>query len=369
MKKLVILLALVSILILSGCGTVNINQKLYRDATFDLSIEVKSDNEMFVNMVKEGFEESPVIEKATLIEQEDGFKYILEKASFKDVSTESGDSMFESIGIKKEFKFPYYYYTISLKNKGVENSEYGSMGMSFNYIIEPFGKITDTNGVYVGEGKKSVKFNLMKSKDYYLTFKDLFISSWFGGASKILNREAKESKISVDSEKTKIPDTPKTEVEEVSNQINKITEDNIKTREPTPKVAATLTDEEVNAVIKAHCSKEWPSDFNMRAYCQEQQIEGYNELLKSAPAGMSASDFQKVKSLCEEEWETDYNMRAYCEEQQVDGYNQLLKTKPTGMSDSDFQTIKTECQSEWPNDFNMRAYCEEQQVDGWLAIQ
>jgi len=368
MKRLVVILTLISMLLLSGCGTININQKLYRDGTFDLSIEVKSDNEMFINMVKEGFEESPVIEKATLIEQEDGLRYVLEKASFNDISTESGDSMFESIGIKKEFKFPYYYYTINLKNKGAEDSEYGSMGMSFNYVIEPFGKITDTNGVYVGEDKKSVKFNLMKSKDYYVTFKDLFISSWFGGASKILNREAKQSKISVDTKKPSISDTTNAE-DEVSNQINKIDEETIKVQEPAQKATVTLTNEEVNTVIKNHCSKEWPNDFNMRAYCQEQQTEGYNELLKSAPIGMSASDFQKIKSLCEEEWETDYNMRAYCEEQQIDGYNQLLKTKPTGISDSDFQTIKKECQSEWPNDFNMRAYCEDQQVDGWMAIQ
>lgn len=369
MKKLTIALALISMLLLSGCGTININQKLYRDGTFDLSIEIKSNNEMFINMVKEGFEESPAIEKATLIEQEDGFKYVLEKASFKDISTERGDSMFESIGIKKEFKFPYYYYTISMKNKGSEDSEYGSMGMSFNYIIEPFGKITDTNGVYVGEDKKSVKFNLMKSKEYYVTFKDLFISSWFGGASKIINRETKESKISIDTKKTNIPDTTKTGVEGVSNQINIISEETIKAQEPTQKVTSTLSSTEVNTIIKESCAKKWSNDFNMRAYCEEQQIDGYNELMTTAPTGMPISNFQIIKSVCEDKWETDFNMRAYCEEQQVDGYNELLKTKPTGMTDSDFQTIKSECERKWSKDFNMRAYCEEQQVDGWSAIQ
>lgn len=191
---------LVSMLLLTGCGTINIHQKLYRDGTFDLSIESKSDNAMFLNLVKEGFEESPITEKAILIEDEEGFKYLLEKTSLEDISTESKDSMFESIGIKKEFKFPYYYYTITLKNEGSEDPEYGSMGMSVNYILEPFGKITDTNGVLLGEDKKTVKFNLMKTKDYYVTFKDFFIPAWIGGASKILDREAKVAKLNVNSQ-------------------------------------------------------------------------------------------------------------------------------------------------------------------------
>ena len=194
MKQITIVLVLLITLLLSGCGTINFNQKLYRDGTFDLSIEVKSDNQMFVNMVKEGLENSSFAEKATLIEQESGFKYTRKRipfANFYNVSAEDKENIFKSIGIKKEFKFPYYFYTITLKNKGLEDPEYGSMGLSFNYIIEPFGTITDTNGIYVGEDKKAVKFNLMKSKEYYITFKDFLIFSWFGG-SEITNIEPKE---------------------------------------------------------------------------------------------------------------------------------------------------------------------------------
>ena len=252
MRKIVIVLALISMLLLSGCGTININQKLYRDGTFDLSIEIKSDNEMFINMVKEGFEENPVIEKATLIEQDDGFKYVLEKASFDDVSTENGDSMFESIGIKKEFKFPYYYYTITLKNKGSADSEYGSMGMSFNYIIEPFGKITDTNGVYLGEDKKAVKFNLMKSKEYYVTFKDLFISSWFGGASKILSREAKETEVAMNAPETDFGDLESgMDLDIDTEPAEGLVKDESPETKPTQTVSTPRTNEEVTAIIKA----------------------------------------------------------------------------------------------------------------------
>ena len=48
------------------------------------------------------------------------------------------------------------------------------------YVIEGFGKVKDTNGEEID--KKTVKFSvpLDSEKAYYVTFKDLFISNWFG---------------------------------------------------------------------------------------------------------------------------------------------------------------------------------------------
>lgn len=191
------------VLLVTGCGTVNMYHKLHRDGTFDFSIGVKSDNEMFLNTMKSAFEESALVEKATYIEKDDGFTYVLEKVTLEDVSDEEEEeSVLETIGVKKEFKFPFYYYTFTLKNKGTGDSEFGSMGMALNYIVEPFGKITDTNGVFIGEDKKKVKFNLMKTKDYYITFRDFFLFSWIGGASKIIERDATENKIPIEEADT-----------------------------------------------------------------------------------------------------------------------------------------------------------------------
>ena len=81
-----------------------------------------------------------------------------------------------------------------------------------------------------------------------------------------------------------------------------------------------VSNADVNSIIKERCAKEWPKDFNMRAYCQEQQTIGYNNLLTTAPTGMSDLDFQIIKKQCEEEWGTDYGMRVYCEKQQVEGW-------------------------------------------------
>ena len=255
-RKIIFVLGLILVaLFVVSCGTITINQKIYRDWSFDLSIEAKSDNQAFLNLVKEGFEENQITEKATFVEQESGFKYVLEKATIEDISTEEGNSLFESIGIKKEFKFPFYYYTISLKNKGSESEEFGSFGMSFDYMIEPFGKITDTNGVYIGEDKQVVKFNLLKTKDYYLTFRDFFLSSWIGGASKITSHDAKETTF---SSAVDIPD------EEASGEEAVLSEE-VKT--PPPEPSGKFYEKTINEVT-----------LRVTGYTFEQRSESYGKL-------------------------------------------------------------------------------------------
>jgi hypothetical protein len=80
---------LVCSLFLSGCGTINIYHKLYRDGTSDLSVEVKSDSQFFLNMIKDGFENDPLMERATIIEEDGGFKYVLEKAKLDNIANGS----------------------------------------------------------------------------------------------------------------------------------------------------------------------------------------------------------------------------------------------------------------------------------------
>lgn len=197
MKKTLLLLIILSALLLCSCGTINLYQKLYRDGSFDLSFEVKSSSPEFLNLMKSSLEKNNNL-KAKLIEEENGFKYVFDKTNFRDLPTGNQLSSLESMGFKKEFKFPYYYYTLTLKNKGFDSSDAdtgmsaSSLGMGLNYIIEPFGKITDTNGYLLGEDKQAVKFNLMITKEYYLTFRDNFISAYFGGWNKLPEREAKE---------------------------------------------------------------------------------------------------------------------------------------------------------------------------------
>jgi hypothetical protein len=98
-----------------------------------------------------------------------------------------------------------------------------------------------------------------------------------------------------------------------------------------------------------------------------------NELLEQADSKNfieSSEDFVKMyKEHCKDKYPEDFNMREFCERQQVEGYEKLLKTPIDGMSESDYTIIKNTCKDKYPEDFNMREFCERQQVEGWTKIQ
>jgi hypothetical protein len=96
----------------------------------------------------------------------------------------------------------------------------------------------------------------------------------------------------------------------------------------------------------------------------------------SAPAPMaaepSAPDYgaaeQTIRSHCTKEWPTDYQMQAYCTDQQHKALAVLLSGRPADVPEVEFSRMRGHCASEWPDDFQMRAYCEKQQADGYRKI-
>lgn len=78
-------------------------------------------------------------------------------------------------------------------------------------------------------------------------------------------------------------------------------------------------------VIARHCEREWPDDYNMRAYCIAQQREAVTNLRAEKPEDIPPAVFQQIRARCAREWPDDYNMRVYCEQQQLTGYRQVQK--------------------------------------------
>lgn len=188
MKKFILATILILTLLLSACGTVEFEQKLYKDGTFDLTIRVTSDNEMFASMVEEGLGD---MEGATAREIEGGIEYSYERV---DLSSNNIDADFSEIwGIEKEYKFPNQYITLKFNNDIEETTEEDLFGISpkIYYTIDPFGTITETNGLY-SEDQSKVKFDLMKNKEYYVTFKYFCLIPAWCGADAIPEREASE---------------------------------------------------------------------------------------------------------------------------------------------------------------------------------
>jgi hypothetical protein len=59
-------------------------------------------------------------------------------------------------------------------------------------------------------------------------------------------------------------------------------------------------------IIRGKCAEEWPRDFNMRAYCETQQFDGFRALNAS-------SIDEGARNACAQQWPNDYKMRRYCE--------------------------------------------------------
>lgn len=91
---------------------------------------------------------------------------------------------------------------------------------------------------------------------------------------------------------------------------------------PSPVAAPNNENEypDADAIIRHHCEKEWPDDFNMRAYCIEQQRSSLAELKQGGPASIPGATFNSIRRKCAAEWPDDYQMRVYCESQQIGGY-------------------------------------------------
>lgn len=108
---------------------------------------------------------------------------------------------------------------------------------------------------------------------------------------------------------------------------------------------------DADQIIEQKCAEEWPNDFRMRSYCQDQQREGVAALSQGRPASVSQDAFVIIRGKCADEWPRDFKMRAYCERQQYDGYHALQASTVD-------DTQRGACAQQWPNDYRMRQYCE-----------
>lgn len=78
-----------------------------------------------------------------------------------------------------------------------------------------------------------------------------------------------------------------------------------------------------NQMIEDHCKEQWPDDFRMRAYCEQQQRSALEQLSQDRPDDIPEDAFDQIRSMCSLQWPTDFAMRQYCEAEQLKAYRQL----------------------------------------------
>ncbi len=116
-------------------------------------------------------------------------------------------------------------------------------------------------------------------------------------------------------------------------------------------------------------------DYNMVVYCIDQQFEAYAK----TGAGNHTNNNTGIEAFCADKWPNDYRMRDYCQEQQVEGNQELfaiaestglvkngtLSTSPQG---GKVEKIINHCMRKWKNnkfktyDYRMVTYCIKQQM-------
>lgn len=208
-RHLVLAIIFCTIILLSGCITITMNQKLYRNGHFDYSITIPL-NSQLKSMTGEIKEEMKVPE-----EYENNFELIETDTSltflFKDIDPQKMTSLFSeksgsdrgvtpfdpsAVNFRKEFKFPYYVFTYEVKmdddkieetsndeDRNNSNSSFQMSGMdnivTLEFIVETFGTVIQTNGEKISRNK--VKFLLNDdTKVLKIVFKDFFLVTLLG---------------------------------------------------------------------------------------------------------------------------------------------------------------------------------------------
>ena len=116
---------------------------------------------------------------------------------------------------------------------------------------------------------------------------------------------------------------------------------------------------------KTFCEAEWGNDFQMVAYCVNQQRKGAEELDRLRP-GLDDTMLERL-SVCESEWRQDMQMQAYCLEQQISA-REALPGAAEGLPEDVAVIIRDLCTADWGTNFQMLHYCTEQQVKAWRQL-
>lgn len=72
-------------------------------------------------------------------------------------------------------------------------------------------------------------------------------------------------------------------------------------------------------MIRSKCSQDWPDDFQMQKYCQDQQ----REALRALRGRQMRGGLARIRSKCVSDWPDDFQMRDYCESQQLEALRDL----------------------------------------------
>ncbi len=80
---------------------------------------------------------------------------------------------------------------------------------------------------------------------------------------------------------------------------------------------------DVKKLITQRCEKKWKTDFQMQAYCRDQQLSAERKLSRANPTDISSKLWSQIKKRCWNKWKPDFQMTEYCVSEQAKGLRKL----------------------------------------------
>lgn len=204
-----VLVLLILSVLASGCVSINVNQEIHRDSSSDISMSIDSQSPLVLNITEAIFKQNLAVENAEVSKNNTSISY-----SFEDVYPQEQEEKYVAFlatsnngsgeeatdfdyDYEKDSGLMYTNFRIEVDSVGNLTNLSGGEGnddtqdsvetidlqtylkgpvgralnssFEFDYDIETFGTVVDTNGEKLEDG--SVRFDLTKNKDYYVEFK------------------------------------------------------------------------------------------------------------------------------------------------------------------------------------------------------
>ncbi|MCC1481066.1 hypothetical protein [Roseibaca sp. Y0-43] len=123
-----------------------------------------------------------------------------------------------------------------------------------------------------------------------------------------------------------------------------------------------------DASIVARCDAEWGNDFQMVAFCREQQRTAGSRWVAIVESASLETPTASIVARCMGEWGDDYQMLVFCHDQQQTAL-QSLESEPDDVPGEVMNSILRRCTADWDDDYQMLVFCRDQQVTAWRSLQ
>jgi len=132
------------------------------------------------------------------------------------------------------------------------------------------------------------------------------------------------------------------------------------------------------ADIKASCAKEWPTDYQLRLFCETQSNDAWQRLSRAMGKYKKKSEERNIIDRCWSEWYPQINMVEFCSNNQLVAYKQSSKAvRPkvrgsagkSGSLGELRERAKSFCREKWTTNYRMIEFCfgQMRQAEGNLA--